>query len=326
MIKVDLITGFLGAGKTTFIRKYAGYLLEQGLKIGILENDYGAVNVDMMLLGDLRGEKCELEMIAGGCDYDCHKRRFKTKLISMAMMGYDRIIVEPSGIYDVDEFFDVLYDEPLDNWYQIGNVITILDAGLEEHMTKESDYLLACQVAKAGKLILSHTDEVTKKELLNTIQHVNLALETNKANKRFEAEIDETGNILMNPKVFYKNWDDFTKEDWNEVVNCSYQNTDHVKMHVTEDNNYTSLYYMNVRMPLPQLEKIVKKLLDDKTFGNVFRIKGFMMTENDQWIEINANQKTISLKPVSIGQEVIIVIGEGLSEEKINEKVWGHLL
>lgn len=326
MIKVDLITGFLGAGKTTFIRKYAGYLLEQGLKIGILENDYGAVNVDMMLLGDLRGEKCELEMIAGGCDYDCHKRRFKTKLISMAMMGYDRIIVEPSGIYDVDEFFDVLYDEPLDNWYQIGNVITILDAGLEEHMTKESDYLLACQVAKAGKLILSHTDEVTKKELLNTIQHVNLALETNKANKRFEAEIDETGNILMDPKVFYKNWDDFTKEDWNEVVNCSYQNTDHVKMHVTEDNNYTSLYYMNVRMPLPQLEKIVKKLLDDKTYGNVFRIKGFTMTENDQWIEINANQKTISLKPVSIGQEVIIVIGEGLSEEKINETVWGHLL
>ena len=56
MITIDLITGFLGAGKTTFIRKYATHLMEQGLNIGILENDHGAVNVDMMLLQELRGD------------------------------------------------------------------------------------------------------------------------------------------------------------------------------------------------------------------------------------------------------------------------------
>ena len=55
MIKIDLITGFLGAGKTTFLKKYARYLMDQGQNICILENDYGAVNVDMMLLQDLRG-------------------------------------------------------------------------------------------------------------------------------------------------------------------------------------------------------------------------------------------------------------------------------
>ena len=49
MIQIDLITGFLGSGKTTFIRKYAKYLIDQGLNIGILENDFGAVNVDAML-------------------------------------------------------------------------------------------------------------------------------------------------------------------------------------------------------------------------------------------------------------------------------------
>ena len=62
MVKIDLITGFLGSGKTTFIKKYAKYLIDQGENIGILENDYGAVNVDMMLLKDLEGENCELEM------------------------------------------------------------------------------------------------------------------------------------------------------------------------------------------------------------------------------------------------------------------------
>ncbi len=111
MVKVDLITGFLGSGKTTFIRKYAKYLMDEGNNIGILENDYGAVNVDMMLLQDLMGDNCELEMISGGCDKDCHRRRFKTKLIAMGMCGYDRVIVEPSGIFDVDEFFDILHEE-----------------------------------------------------------------------------------------------------------------------------------------------------------------------------------------------------------------------
>ena len=77
MIKIDLITGFLGAGKTTFIKKYASYLMKQGKKIGILENDFGAINVDMLLLQDLEGDNCTLEMIAGGCDADCHRRRFK---------------------------------------------------------------------------------------------------------------------------------------------------------------------------------------------------------------------------------------------------------
>ena len=42
MVKVDLITGFLGAGKTTFIRKYAKYLMDEENNIGILENDYAS--------------------------------------------------------------------------------------------------------------------------------------------------------------------------------------------------------------------------------------------------------------------------------------------
>ena len=42
--------------------------MEQGQNIGILENDFGSINVDMMLLRELEGENCELEMVAGGCE------------------------------------------------------------------------------------------------------------------------------------------------------------------------------------------------------------------------------------------------------------------
>ena len=128
MVQVDLITGFLGAGKTTFLRRYVRYLVEQGHNVCILENDFGAVNVDAMLVQDLLGPRCDLETISGGCDCDTHQRRMRTKLIAMAMRGFDRVVVEPSGIFDVDEFFDVLRDDPLDRWYHIGNVIAIVDA------------------------------------------------------------------------------------------------------------------------------------------------------------------------------------------------------
>ena len=95
MVQVDLITGFLGAGKTTFLRRYVRYLVAQGHNVCILENDFGAVNVDAMLVQDLLGPNCDLETISGGCDCDTHQRRMRTKLIAMAMRGFDRVVVEP---------------------------------------------------------------------------------------------------------------------------------------------------------------------------------------------------------------------------------------
>lgn len=124
MTKVDLITGFLGSGKTTFLKQYALWLLDQGLKVGIIENDFGAVNVDMLLLQDLEEKGAVTEMVAAA-DLDCYRRRFKTKLIALGMQGLDRVLVEPSGIYDPEEFFDVLYEEPLSRWYEIGSVIAL---------------------------------------------------------------------------------------------------------------------------------------------------------------------------------------------------------
>ena len=97
MVQVDLITGFLGAGKTTFLRRYVRYLVQQGHKVCILENDFGAVNVDAMLVQEVLGPGCDVETISGGCDCDTHQRRMRTKLIAMAMRGFDRVVVEPCG-------------------------------------------------------------------------------------------------------------------------------------------------------------------------------------------------------------------------------------
>ena len=74
MVKIDLITGFLGSGKTTFIKKYASYLLKKGMNIGILENDFGAVNVDMMLLSCLNTPNVRERMRPSISKIMCPKR------------------------------------------------------------------------------------------------------------------------------------------------------------------------------------------------------------------------------------------------------------
>ena len=77
MVKIDLITGFLGSGKTTFLIDYAKYLVGCGEKVAVVVNDHGAINVDRLLLEDALKGICHLEMVIGG-DSDYRSRRRKT--------------------------------------------------------------------------------------------------------------------------------------------------------------------------------------------------------------------------------------------------------
>lgn len=305
MVKIDLITGFLGSGKTTFIKKYAKYLIDQGENIGILENDYGAVNVDMMLLKDLEGENCELEMIAGGCDAECHRRRFRTKLIAMGMCGYDRVIVEPSGIYDVDEFFDVLRDDPIDRWYEIGNVITVVDAKLEPELSDQADYLLASEAANAGCIVLSRSQEAEDAEIENTVAHLNHAMEKVQCKRRFQNDI------------IIKDWDTFDNTDYEKLLSCGYVSESYRKMHIEEGETFKSLYFMNLDKTKDEITEAAKKVLEDGECGKVFRVKGFLKDKEEKWLELNATHQEIRTAPISEGQEVMIVIGEEMNEAKI---------
>ena len=135
MPQIDLITGFPGAGKTNFIKKYVQFLTGQGLTAAVLETDYGAVNLDMVILNDLIGDKCEVEILDGGSGVLPYSHRFHTKLSSMAVSGYDRVIVESFGFYDVDSFFDALAVGPLSQWYSPGSIVNIVDAGMEEQLS-----------------------------------------------------------------------------------------------------------------------------------------------------------------------------------------------
>ena len=304
MVKIDLVTGFLGSGKTTFIKKYAKYLVDKGLKIGILENDYGAINVDLMLLGDLIGDNCELEMIIGGGDFETHKRRFRTKLIAMAMSGYDRVIVEPSGIFEPEEFFDLLHEEPLDTWYEIGSVIIIADMSFEAGISESAEYLLGTQISGAGAIIFSKQDKPKYKDVPGTIAYLNGILKKIKCKRIIKEEdiVPSSGK--------------FDNCDFSRIMKAGYVLSDYEKKFI-EIKEYSSVFVMNSSITKGKLEEKAKNIFKNSgKFGKVIRIKGFIK-EDENYIFINMTKNNIELDRIERGQNILIAIGEELNENEI---------
>ena len=297
MVQVDLITGFLGAGKTTFLRRYAAWWAGQGVKVCVLENDFGAVNVDAMLLQDLEAQGVELETISGGCDCDTHQRRMRTKLISMAMRGFERVIVEPSGIFDVDEFFDVLRDEPLDRWYRLGNVIAIVDALLPEELSPQAEYILASESAWAGSVLLSRCQLASDAQKQGAEAHLARALEACKCSRKFGPE-----------EIIAKDWADLTGDDMARIARCGCRQASCEKLHFDAHDAFTSAYFLELGLPRAQLEKNIPSLFTDPACGNVLRVKGFV-EEDGRWYELNAAAAVWGEVPV----EAIQLVGSSFT-------------
>lgn len=162
------------------------------------------------------------------------------------------------------------------------------------------------------------------------MKHLNRALESVKCKRRF------TENEILN-----KDWETFTDEDFQRIFNSGYVMEDFEKQCFDEKEGFQSLYFMELKISETQLEKAAHQILDDPECGDVFRIKGFVkleesaaaVTENEKmnsgsaqkastdniWLELNATRKEFSLKPISAGQEVVIVIGENMNEARIRE-------
>lgn len=303
MIKIDLITGFLGAGKTTFLKQYASHLIALGKTVAILENDHGAVNVDAMLLQEL-GDGCDVEMVTGGSDYATHQRRFKTKLIAMGMRGYDRVLIEPSGVFDVEEFFDLLYEEPLNAWYEIGSVIAVVDASLNTQLSSQASYLLASQIAYAGVIVMSKTQLCDQEQINRTLLFLRDVMD------HHHAALPLTEHVLC------KDWSAFTAEDYCLIKHAGYRPNDILKAVANDNRDFMSCYYFHVKLESVVLRERIGKIFDDAKTGAILRIKGFLRSE-DGWLEVNATHREISLTKVLEGQEVLIVIGENLNDEAI---------
>ncbi|MCB5389012.1 GTP-binding protein, partial [Blautia glucerasea] len=178
-------------------------------------------------------------------------------------------------------------------------------------------------------IVLSKSQEASAEEIKGTVEHLNRALESVKCKRRFTEK-----------EVLNKDWEQFTDEDFQKIFNSGYVMEDFEKQCFDEKEGFQSLYFMELKISEAQLERAAHQILDDPECGDVFRIKGFVKLEDsaaeegngttgadsvpvvaadNTWLELNATRKEFSLKPISVGQEVVIVIGENMNEARIRE-------
>ena len=236
----------------------------------------------------------------------------RTKLISMAMRGFTRVLVEPSGIFDVDEFFDVLRDDPLDRWYHIGNVIAIVDAMLPETLSPQAEYVLASETANAGRVLVSRTQLAGQQQTAAAVAHLTRALEGCKCSRRFAPE-----------EIITKDWARLTDADLAAIAACGCRQASCEKLHFDEHEAFSSLCFLEQHLTLQQLQAAADHLFADAACGHVLRVKGFAPDPQGTtgWLELNATAAGRTLEPIPQGQDVLIVIGEGLDKAAIEARL-----
>lgn len=271
-VKIDLITGLLGSGKTTFIIRYVQKFLREGKRVCILANDYGAISVDRALLTEALGEACDVEMVTAG-DWDCYRRRFRTKLISMGMLGYDRVIVEPSGIFDTDDFFNILNDSPIDRWYSLGNILCMVDAHIPERPDDTWKYLFTSEAANAGLLVVSRAQEIPGFPSVKTSEEIcgSILSLLDEGSEKYRLN-----RIFRREDILAADWERLSDEDWRRILEAGHRRGDMVKLSTAEDGSYQTLFYYHISRPVQDVRSLVAGLFtNEKKYGRVIRVKGF---------------------------------------------------
>ena len=159
MIKIDIFSGFLGAGKTTLIKK----LLEEaykGEKLVLIENEFGDVGIDGSLFPDSGISVAEIN---AGCICCSLAGDFASSLATIIEQFHpDRILVEPSGVGKLSDIAAAVqgFDD-----IEINSLSTVVDAKKCKMYMKNFGEFFENQVEYATAIILSHTDGISEKKL-----------------------------------------------------------------------------------------------------------------------------------------------------------------
>jgi len=157
MTKIDVISGFLGAGKTTFIKKLIGEALS-GEKVVLIENEFGEIAIDG---GFLKDAGIEIREMSQGCICCSLVGDFEKALREVIeRFSPERVIIEPSGVGKLSDVMKAVTDASANLDVVLNSAVTVVDAKKCRMYMKNFGEFFNNQVQYAGTVVLSRTDIV----------------------------------------------------------------------------------------------------------------------------------------------------------------------
>ena len=167
MTKVDIFSGFLGAGKTTLIKKLIAEAFK-GEKIVLIENEFGEIGIDG---GFLKDSGIQITEMNSGCICCTLVGDFGIALKDvMKQFAPDRIIIEPSGVGKLSDVIKAIQDVAEDAGIVVNNFVAVVDAGKCKMYMKNFGEFFNNQIEYAKTIILSRTQNTSEEKLATAVQ------------------------------------------------------------------------------------------------------------------------------------------------------------
>lgn len=354
MTKIDIISGFLGAGKTTFIKK----LLEEaiaGEKVVLIENEFGEIGIDG---GFLQDSGIEIREMNSGC-ICCSLVGDFGRSLNEVLTKYapDRVIIEPSGVGKLSDVMKAVCDVAGEIDVTLNGSVTVVDAQKCKMYMKNFSEFFNNQIESAGTIVLSRTDVADADKVA---QCVELLREKNPKAAIVTTPIKTlTGAQLL--EIIEKPADDMAAElleevrhhhhhhDEDEECGCGHEHHhhhdedeecgcghEHHHHHDEEcgcghehhhhhhhghdaDEVFTSWGLETSRkISREKLESILHELANTDRYGQVLRAKGMLPDEEGTWHYFDLVPEETEIRtgaPIYTGK--VCVIGSNLKEDAL---------
>ena len=344
MTKIDIFSGFLGAGKTTLIKKLIkeAYSSE---RVVLIENEFGEIGIDG---GFLKDAGIEITEMNSGC-ICCSLVGDFSKALSKVFEEYapDRVIIEPSGVGKLSDVIKAVQGVETEN-ARLNAYTTVVDAGKCKMYMKNFGEFFGDQIKNASAVVFSHTDvakshkieeavalvkeanpnavvitaplsDISGKEILSAIERSNTiedelrALEEEHRHGHHHHDHDEHCECGCHEHEHHHH-------DHDEHCECGCHEHGHHHHHHA-DEVFGSV---GAETPKKFTEEKIRDILNaldcEEKFGVVLRAKGIVMAEDGRWIHFDyvPGESNVRYGSASVTGR-ICVIGAGINNEKIKE-------
>lgn len=291
-MKVLLVSGFLGAGKTTFIKEMSKNI---NLEFVVLENEYADIGVD----GDFLDEKnLNVWEMSEGCICCSMKGDFKSSIKRIySEINPEYLIIEPTGVGMLSSIIENIR-EINNNDIEILSPLTLIDiTSFNEYLKTFNDFFYD-NLKNTGEIIL------TKLNSFNSFDIENIKNEISKINNNLEIIIDDY-------RTFPKEWfaEILNKSIDNKVIDKNFSLKTHINLRTFSKEN------INLKT-MDELGLFLNRLVNGD-FGKIYRAKGIVKIDG-YWGKFNLVYKNFEMEPITDAKGTkIVIIGNNLDIENL---------
>ena len=332
MTKVDIFSGFLGAGKTTLIKK----LIEEaykGEKVVLIENEFGEIGIDG---GFLKDAGVEINEMNAGCICCSLVGDFGKALEKVLDQFHpDRILIEPSGVGKLSDIIQAVENLDLED-VKLNGFTTVVDAKKAKIYMKNFGEFYNNQVEHASSIILSHTKGMDEEKLEKVVKllrehndHAVIittdwdALDGKQILAAMERRdtIEEALHLLEEEHEHDHEHEHHHDHDHDHDDHCCCGHDHDHEGHHHADEVFDSIGIETTKkFTMERIGEMLSALDDQKEYGFVLRAKGIVEGEDGKWIHFDyvPGEEDVRTGSAEVTGR-LCVIGTDIDEDKIRK-------